>query len=50
MVAPVVDELATDYADKAAIVKVNVDETQSMPRSTKYAARRHLSSFAMGRR
>jgi thioredoxin 1 len=26
MVAPVVDELATDYAGKAAIVKVNVDD------------------------
>jgi thioredoxin len=39
MVAPVVDELATDYADKAAIVKVNVDEnpeyaTQFQVRST----------------
>jgi thioredoxin 1 len=26
LVTPVVDELATDYAGKAAIVKVNVDE------------------------
>jgi thioredoxin 1 len=39
MVAPVVDELATDYAGKAAIVKVNVDEnpeyaTQYQVRST----------------
>ena len=39
LVAPVVDELATDYAGKAAIVKVNVDEnpayiTQYQVRST----------------
>ena len=39
LVAPVVDELATDYADKAMIVKVNVDEnpqyaTQYQVRST----------------
>jgi thioredoxin 1 len=39
MVAPVVDELATEYAGKAAIVKVNVDDnpeyaTQYQVRST----------------
>jgi thiol-disulfide isomerase/thioredoxin len=34
LVALVVNGLATDYAGKAAIVKVNVDENQRMPRSS----------------
>ncbi len=38
MVAPVVDELATDYAGKAAIVKVNVDDNPEY--ATQYQVRR----------
>lgn len=30
MIAPIVDELATEYAGKANIVKVNVDEVQDV--------------------
>ena len=31
MIAPILDELAVDYADKVDIVKVNVDENQESP-------------------
>jgi thioredoxin 1 len=30
MIAPVLDELATEYADKARIVKVNIDDHQDL--------------------
>jgi thioredoxin 1 len=50
MVAPVVDELATEYAGKAAIVKVNVDDNPEYATQYRCAARRPLSSSAMGKR
>ncbi len=30
LIAPVLDELATEYADKARIVKVNIDDHQDL--------------------
>lgn len=37
MIAPILDELAADYADKVSIVKVNVDENSETP--AKYGIR-----------
>ena len=31
MIAPLLDEVARDYGDKVRIVKVNVDENQTVP-------------------
>ena len=31
MIAPILDELATEYADKISIVKMNVDENPESP-------------------
>ena len=31
MIAPILDEVARDYGDKVRVVKVNVDENQSIP-------------------
>ena len=31
MIAPILDEVARDYGDKLRVVKVNVDENQSVP-------------------
>jgi len=35
-IAPIVDELATEYAGKLKIVKMNVDDNHGLPRSTGY--------------
>ena len=37
MIAPILDEVARDYGDKIRVVKVNVDENQSVP--AKYGIR-----------
>ncbi len=37
MIAPILDEVARDYGDKVRVVKVNVDENQSVP--AKYGIR-----------
>tara|TARA_R110001606_G_C14992140_1_gene605923 strand:+ start:145 stop:465 length:321 start_codon:yes stop_codon:yes gene_type:complete len=37
MIAPILDEVATDYGDKIKIAKVNVDENQATP--AKYGIR-----------
>lgn len=37
MIAPILDEVATDYGDKVSIAKVNVDENQATP--AKYGIR-----------
>ena len=31
MIAPILDEVSRDYGDKIRVVKVNVDENQSVP-------------------
>lgn len=37
MIAPILDEVATDYGDKVSIAKVNVDENRDTP--AKYGIR-----------
>ncbi|MGB7184752.1 MAG: thioredoxin TrxA [Burkholderiaceae bacterium] len=37
MIAPILDEVATDYGDRVSIAKVNVDENQATP--AKYGIR-----------
>ena len=37
MIAPILDEVARDYGDRVKVVKVNVDENQSVP--AKYGIR-----------
>jgi len=37
MIAPILDEIADEYADKLTIAKINVDENQTTPQ--KYAVR-----------
>ncbi|MCM5569800.1 thioredoxin TrxA [Burkholderiaceae bacterium FT117] len=37
MIAPILDEVARDYGEKVRVVKVNVDENQSVP--AKYGIR-----------
>ncbi|MFA7665224.1 MAG: thioredoxin TrxA [Burkholderiaceae bacterium] len=37
MIAPILDEVARDYGDRVRIVKVNVDENQTVP--AKYGIR-----------
>jgi thioredoxin 1 len=37
MIAPIVEELANDYADKVKVCKLNVDENQSL--ASKYGIR-----------
>lgn len=37
MIAPILEEVATQYADKLQIVKINVDENQDVP--AKYGIR-----------
>ncbi|PIE83534.1 MAG: thiol reductase thioredoxin [Candidatus Contendobacter odensis] len=37
MIAPILDELATEYADKLKVCKLNVDENQNTP--PKYSIR-----------
>ncbi|HRO60284.1 MAG TPA: thioredoxin TrxA [Burkholderiaceae bacterium] len=37
MIAPILDEVARDYGNKLRVVKVNVDENQSVP--SKYGIR-----------
>ncbi len=37
MIAPILDEVATDYADRVQVAKVNVDENQATPQ--KYGIR-----------
>ena len=31
MIAPVLDEIATEYTDKLAVVKLNIDDNQATP-------------------
>ena len=37
MIAPILDEIADEYADKLTVAKLNIDENQSTPQ--KYAVR-----------
>lgn len=37
MIAPILDEIADEYADKLTVAKINIDENQSTPQ--KYAVR-----------
>ena len=37
MIAPILDEIADDYAEKLTIAKINIDENQETPQ--KYAVR-----------
>lgn len=37
MIAPILDEVAAEYADRLKVVKLNIDENQSTP--TKYGIR-----------
>ncbi|MEO1878467.1 MAG: thioredoxin domain-containing protein, partial [Methylococcales bacterium] len=33
MIAPVLDEIATEYADKLSVVKLNIDENPATPQN-----------------
>jgi len=37
MIAPILDEIADEYADKLTVAKINIDENQSTPQ--RYAVR-----------